>query len=238
MRLTIHQPEHLPWLGFLAKAAAADELVLLDTVPYRHHYFQNRNKVLLAGAPAWLTVPVQHRGHLERSIRDMVIDEGRPWRRQYLGRLRDAYRRAPGADDVIPALTALVEQAGPSLAGLNEAIIAWLFELLGVTTPVRRASDLEARGQRSELLSRLAAERGASRYLSGPSGRDYLSAEPFAERGIQVEFYDFVHPTYPQPGEPEFVSHLSAVDLVASVGAASARRVFDEAVASSSISGA
>ena len=32
MIVTIHQPEHLPWLGFLDKADYSDILVLLDDV--------------------------------------------------------------------------------------------------------------------------------------------------------------------------------------------------------------
>ena len=58
MRITIHQPEHLPWLGLLSKISAAELLVVLDSVPYRKNYFQNRNRVLINGVPTWLTVPV------------------------------------------------------------------------------------------------------------------------------------------------------------------------------------
>ena len=32
MKLAIHQPQYLPWLGYLAKWAAADAFVFLDTV--------------------------------------------------------------------------------------------------------------------------------------------------------------------------------------------------------------
>ena len=44
MRVTIHQPEFLPWLGFFDKASQANVLVLLDDVQFRRGYFHNRNR--------------------------------------------------------------------------------------------------------------------------------------------------------------------------------------------------
>ena len=46
MIITIHQPEHLPWLGLLNKIAKADKFVILDSVQFEKNYFQNRNKIL------------------------------------------------------------------------------------------------------------------------------------------------------------------------------------------------
>ena len=41
--VTIHQPEHLSYLGFFHKVSMAQTLVLLDNVQYEKNYFQNRN---------------------------------------------------------------------------------------------------------------------------------------------------------------------------------------------------
>jgi|Tabmets5t2r1_1033131.scaffolds.fasta_scaffold23821_1 hypothetical protein len=236
VRVTIHQPEHLPWLGFLAKAASADCFILLDTVPYRHHYFQNRNRVLANGAPVWLTVPVKHRGHLQTAIAEMEIDNSRPWKRKYIGRLEDAYRRAPQGDEVIPPLRRLIERAESRLLDLNLAIMGWLFGIFAITTRTILASELPRRGTRSELLASLADAVGASTYLSGPSGREYLDRSAFVGSGIAVEFYDFAHPSYPQGPTREFVPNLSAIDLIAHRGTEGSREVLASAVSASSLS--
>ncbi len=56
MRITIHQPEHLPYMGFFQKASVADVLVILDNVKFRKNYFQNRNKIKnLKGGDEWIT---------------------------------------------------------------------------------------------------------------------------------------------------------------------------------------
>ena len=59
--LAIHQPHYLPWLGYLAKWAAADVFVFLDTVQYVRNGWQNRNRIKTAAGPRWLTVPVHAR---------------------------------------------------------------------------------------------------------------------------------------------------------------------------------
>lgn len=230
MKVTIHQPEHIPWLGFFAKAATADRLILLDTVPYRHHYFQNRNRVLIDGEPSWLTVPVRHRDHLEGTIATIAIEADRPWKRKYVGRLRDAYRRAPFGAEATEPLAALIEADEPLLADLNARVIAWLMDQLSIEVPVVRSSEMGAAGQSSELLAELCEEAGAASYLSGPSGRDYLDPQAFGDRGIEVRYFEFSHPEYPQATD-QFVPRMSAIDLIANVGPERAAETLAESVA-------
>jgi hypothetical protein len=232
--VTIHQPEHLPWLGFFAKAASADLLILLDTVPYRHGYFQNRNRLCLHDEPIWLTVPVRHRGHLRTPISEILVDEkARRWQRQYLGRLENALRSAEHADVVIEPLALMVEEAPARLCELNVRILDWLTDLLDVGTPAKLASEFGIEGRSSDLLARLSERVGADIYLSGPSGRQYLDPEPFRARSIAVEYFRFVHPGYERSGEP-WVEGLSAIDLLAHAGIERARQIFGDAVAVSS----
>src|SRR2546428_11865995 len=94
MKVAIHQPQYLPWLGYLAKWAAADVFVFLDTVQYEKNGWQNRNRIKTATGPQWLTVPV--RARLGTSIADVTIDTSQPWARRPLRPLELAYRRAAG----------------------------------------------------------------------------------------------------------------------------------------------
>jgi hypothetical protein len=209
VRVTIHQPEHLSWLGLLAKVAASDLWIVLDSVPYRKNYFQNRNRVLLNGQPTWLTVPVNApSGTLIREVR---ISGTHQWQRRYRGRLLQAVSGTPGADRIAELLRTIEGAApGSSLADLNLDIVDWLLSQFDVKVPRRRASELSATGNKSELILNLCRAVGADEYIAGPSGRDYLDTAAFAEQGIRVRFFDYDHPSYAQPGP--FVSGLSAVD--------------------------
>ena len=74
MRVGIHQPEHLPWLGFFHKMSMSDCFVLLDNVAYSKNDFQNRNRIRTSGTVAgwcWLTVPVLTKGRSGQKISDV-----------------------------------------------------------------------------------------------------------------------------------------------------------------------
>src|SRR5207248_9565654 len=120
---TIHQPEHLPWLGFFNKADQADVLVLLDTVQFRKGYFQNRNRILGPNGLQWLTVPVILRGHTTRMLVDMEISNQEEWRSKHWKTIRQAYGHHPFFRDHEGFLTRLYETPWSRLTELNEKSI-------------------------------------------------------------------------------------------------------------------
>jgi hypothetical protein len=218
MIVTIHQPEHLPWLGFFHKMRRADRFVILDNVQYRTNYFQNRNRVLGANGPFWLTVPVRSRGHVATSIADIVIDGSQAWGERHRKSLEACYGRHPHFRRYADVLRTILESPWQRLADLNLAIIEAFRSALDIGTPMVRASELGVEGRGSELLLAICERMGAATYLSGPSGRDYLDESLFANRGIAVQYHEFHHPVYPQRGANEFVSHLTALDALANLG--------------------
>ena len=93
MKVAIHQPHYLPWLGYVAKWAAADLFVFLDTVQYEKNGWQNRNRIKTRNGPRWLTAPVHAR--LGTTIRDVMVDTTQPWRARHFRAIDDAYAKAP-----------------------------------------------------------------------------------------------------------------------------------------------
>ena len=64
MKLTIHQPEHFPYLGFFQKMESADLFVVLDDVQFTKGNFQHRNKLLNSnGVEVWFTVGLESKPH-------------------------------------------------------------------------------------------------------------------------------------------------------------------------------
>ena len=74
--LTAHQPEFMPWLGYISKAAMGDAYFVLDSVQYVKDVFQNRNKIRIKSDVGWqwLTVPVLSvKNHLLDSVSVSVL---------------------------------------------------------------------------------------------------------------------------------------------------------------------
>lgn len=219
MRVTIHQPEHLPWLGFFHKMAECDVYVLLDSVQFTKNNYQNRNRLIDPnGTVFWSSVPVRMAGHTGKRIADMEFDNTQPWQRKTWARIVSAYCRHPYFSALAPELEAIYMGSHPLLIDLNLALIEFFRRQLGIHVPMVRSSTLEVTGNRSALLLSICQNLGADTYLSGPSGREYLDTPLFEAGGVALEYHAFKHPTYVAP---IFQPYLSTLDLLFNHGPAS-----------------
>lgn len=218
MRVAIHQPHYLPWLGYFDKIDSADVFIFLDTVQFKKNEWQNRHRIKTAGGWQWLTVPVHYR--YPQRIAEVRIDDRTAWARKHHQALATHYGPAPA----YPAVTAILEGiwACPwdHLVDLNVATATRLAAWLGLGAKFHRASEFAAPEERTDRLVALCRAVGADTYLSGSQGATLMDLPRFAQAGIAVLFQDYQHPTYAQRYGP-FVSHLSIVDLLCNHGAES-----------------
>ena len=216
MKVAIHQPHYLPWLGYLAKWAAADCLVFLDTVQFEKNGWQNRNRIKTKDGPLWLTVPVR-RGRAT-PIQAVRIDANQPWARRHAQAVRLAYARAAHGDEYGARLTELLGRPWAALTPLAIATATFLAEAFGVRTPTRLASELgPTRDDPTLRLVDLTRAVGGDTYLAGRDAVVYARLEAFAEAGITVLRQTYAHPVYDQL-HGEFVPFLSGLDLLLTHG--------------------
>ncbi len=211
MILAAHQPAYLPWLGYLDKIARADVFVFMDTVQFEKNSFINRNRIKTPQGPQWLTVPVKTKGHLSATLRTMEVDDTQRWRDKHVRSIAMNYRRAPHFEHCFPQLQQLLSLAEHSLAELCWRQMAFWLRELGIGTRAVRASELPVTGTKSALVLAYCRHFGASRYISGILGRDYLLESEFAAAGVSIEFQEYRHPIYPQLWG-EFLPCMSIVD--------------------------
>ncbi len=227
--VAIHQPNFLPWLGWFDKLARSDVFVVLDNVqfPKKNGTWMNRVKLLVAGEPTWVTVPVVRAYHGTRRVDEMEIDESRPWRRKLLATIEQNYRRAPHFEETIPLVTEIVMNNSPLLAEYNEAAVSRLGTAIGLDiTKFVRASTLGAIGTATDLLIELTRKVGGDSYLAGGGAGGYQEDEKFTTAGVGLRFQDFEAPTYPQlAATPQ--RGLSIVDALMHCGADGTARLLD-----------
>jgi hypothetical protein len=216
VKVAIHQPHYLPWLGYLAKWAAADCFVFLDTVQYEKNGWQNRNRIKTNDGPRWLTVPV--RARLGQSLAAVEIDASQPWMRRHLTTIEQGYAHAPYTERYVDELRAFYARGWPKLGPLAVASSTWLGRTMGITTPTRLASELgaDADDPTARLVS-LCRAVGGTTYLAGRDGVKYMDLARFAAAGIEVLGQAYEHPVYAQV-HGEFVPFLSGLDLLLNCG--------------------
>jgi hypothetical protein len=94
-----------------------------------------------------------------------------------------------------------------------------VLEFLEVSTPLYRASEINAPEGANERLIGLCRELGCDTYLSGPAAKSYLDENQFRAQGIEVRWFDYSgYPEYAQP-HPPFEHRVSILDLLICTGA-------------------
>ena len=221
MRVGIHQPNFLPWLGYFYKLMLAERFVFLDIVQYSKNSFINRNRIKTPQGPSWLTVPVRAKGRFGQSIGEVEIVWDADWRRKHLNSLVANYGRAPFFEEVFPQIQLEYRKVGPGtlLAEFNISLAQQICAYLGLNPQFVRARDLKVEGTDTALLVSICKSVGASRYLAGGGAVKYQADEQFASAGIEVEYSRFRGQPYPQVWNG-FVENLSIVDALMNCGRA------------------
>ena len=218
MIVTIHQPEHLPWLGFFDKMRQADVFVMLDSTQFVKDDFQNRNRIKTSKGSTWLTVPVFKKGRSNQLLVDTDICNDRNWRNKCWNPIYQNYREAPYFAEHKLFFEELYAKKWSKLVELNIEIIQYLALQLGVKTKLVRASELGVYEKGSTKVNlTICRLLEADVYLSGKYGKEYLDETQFEEHNIKVKYQDFQHPIYPQLWG-EFLSHMSTIDLLFNCG--------------------
>lgn len=212
MLVSIHQPQYLPWLGFLHKMDQADAFVFLDTVQFKKNEWQNRNRIKSATGPQWLTVPVLH--SFGQAIAEVAINETVKWQKKHRQTLITNYAKAPFFEEIGELLAPLWEEKWAGLSELNIFAAERIAGYLGIETKLYTASKMgEFPDHPDERLIAMVKSLGADSYMAGAGGREYMDLDRYEGGGIKVAFQEFTHPTYPQLFG-DFVPNLSVVDLL------------------------
>lgn len=182
---------------------------------FQKQSFQNRNKIRTADGWTWLTVPVETKGKLfDTPLCDLPINNRVNWRRKHRAAIEQSYRKAPYFEPVMPLLDRFYERDWTALSTLCHEMLLAFNEALGIETPIVKASALSGiEGEKSDLVLNLCRHFGATRYIAGTLGRNYLDEANFVEAGIEVSYQDYVHPTYSQ-AYPGFEPYMGIVDLL------------------------
>jgi hypothetical protein len=216
MILTAHQPVYLPWLGLFHKIALSDSFCYFDDVQYQVRDWNNRNKIKTFNGELMLTVPVLTKGYLDKKICQIEINNDSDWRRKHWKTISLAYQHAPHFKDHSDFFGDVYQKEWTLLSDLNEYMLKYFMEALGIHVQYAKASELGFEGAKSDLVLDMCKKLKADIYIFGALGKDYADAESFNSRGVKLYFQDYQHPEYKQIGR-EFLKYMSVIDLLFNV---------------------
>lgn len=205
----------------------ADVYVFLDHVQFKRRSWQCRNRIKAPGKWIWLTVPTRHKGLC--SIKDVEIDNSKPWARRHWRALKTCYGKAPYFDVYSSFFKSVYGKKWMMLADLNIHIIKYLASQLGLSSGFMRSSQLNVETKRTQMLLDICKILKADRYVSSVGAEGYMmedvAGKLFRNEGIAAELLEYKHSIYPQMFG-EFIPNLSLLDCLFNCGPDSPKIVF------------
>ncbi len=216
MKVVILQPSYIPWRGYFEQIYKADLFIFYDDVQYDKHGWRNRNKIKTVQGEQWLTIPVHSKGVTEGiAIKDVRIDWSKKWAKKHLKSFKFAYAKSPYLEKYYSWLEEIYARSDEYLADFTIETTIELAKMLGINeTKFMRSSSLEGiAGTKTDRLIEILEKVGATHYISGPSAKDYIEDEKFADARIGLEFIEYDYPAYKQL-YPPYNPYVTILDLL------------------------
>jgi hypothetical protein len=218
MILTAHQPVYLPWLGLFHKIALADRYVCYDHVDHSSYDYTAKNQVNSANGPVQLVVPLKRHHGQAQALMDVQIENATPWQKKHHKALCLSYSKAPFFAQYEPWLAGFYATRWTHITPMNNALLHWLLQQLGIPREIELSSRLGLTGAKSDAALDMSRKLGAQALIFGTQGRDYADLPSFQAAGIAPIFQSYQHPQYTQVHGRQFSSHLSVLDLLFNAG--------------------
>lgn len=229
MKLAIHQAHYFPWLGYLDKMAKADKFVILDEVQLTRQSNMFRNRFLTKdGREKFLSVSFERKNFMKKMYCEIELNNSVLWQKEHMNFLKDNYRKAPYFDEIFPKITNILEKKYENLCEVTIDSVLLLKDIFDIPTEILFQSDIDYDKDKknSDLMLEICKKIGASFYLSGNGAREYMKIDTFVDNNIKVVYQTFSHPIYSQIESKEFVTNLSALDILFYCGVDKSKKIF------------
>lgn len=227
MKLAIMQPYFFPYLGYWQLIHAVNRFVIYDDVNYIKGGWINRNRILINGAPSYITVPLHHPSPFKR-ICDTSLQPSSSWRDRQVKMVEVTYRKAPRFAVVFPLLERLIRHETDSLPDYLAHQLRTLSAFMGIDTEFVSSSRCYANSNlpgQARLLD-ICVREGATIYINPAGGRELYNPDAFRACGIDLRFIVMRSFPYRQRSRG-FVPYLSIIDALMEIGPIETRKHLD-----------
>ena len=213
MKIAISQPRYLPALNYLQRIHVSDIFVILDNVQHQRRAFEHRNRVKsINGNSIWCSIPL-----VKKSSRPKIYElkvQDLTWIDKHKSLITSYYNKAEYFDkDILEKIYENVNEF--NFVDIIESITANLCNLLEINYNFINASELNLNSSNDQLLYDISKKLGASEYISGSNGRDYIDNNLFND--IKLTYHDYTFPVYNQL-HGQFIPWMSIVDQLFNIG--------------------
>jgi len=228
MRVSIHQPSFIPYLGFFRKALLSDIFIIYDTAQYPKNDWHNRNRLKFENGVQWITIPVSC--HLGDNFL-IAKPAGNDFINQHLEKITRAFKKSAYFNELFPAIKDNYQKPYDNLSEFNCNFLLSIFDILEIKTKIRFSHEFNLQNKRStDALVSMIKLVQCDTYLGGIDTLKYAKADEFQNENINLEINNFIAKPYKQQFGDEFISNLSVLDALFNIGPQETRKLIEDSI--------
>lgn len=219
--VSILQSAYIPWKGYFDIINLADEFIFYEDVQYTKNDWRNRNLIKTSQGIQWLTIPVH--GSTNILLKDTQVSNNL-WPTKHWKTLTNYYSKAKFFKQYAEIFYNLYEHCKQEnlLSKINYLFIKTICDILQINNKISwsmsYANKIEGIFDKTERVIALCKAAQATRYVSGPAGRNYIDETLFSKAGIELYYMNYDnYPLYHQL-HGEFSHTVSIIDLIFNEG--------------------
>lgn len=223
MKLAIHQPNFIPWLGFFHRLSLVDTFVFLNHVQNNNgKSWVSRNKLIISGHEKWVTIPTRKKGNSFQRINAVEINYDTKEISKLIKSIELSYKKCTHFSDVFQVLFNLLSKEYKYIADFNQEFIIQICKKLNFQIKFLDSNQILTDSQKlkggNDLVLEIAKRTKCGTYVSGKGCLDFINPSSFSDEGIEFQYHEFNHPNYQQLTSKLCTSHLSILDALFNLG--------------------
>tara|TARA_B100001063_G_scaffold66456_1_gene60474 strand:+ start:125 stop:811 length:687 start_codon:yes stop_codon:yes gene_type:complete len=210
MKIAIHQPKFLPYLGYWQLIYAVDAFVIFDDVNFVKKAFINHNSILVGGEPKKFTLELIGASQ-NKLINEIKVGENS---NKILKTIELNYKKKPYFKITFPILEDIFNQNEKNLAkfiGYSIKKICNYFDFdkkFIYSSEIAKDNNLKGQFKIVDICKKL----NTKQYVNSIGGKSLYDKKLFLARGVNLSFLEANLAKYQNLGN--FMPYLSIIDIM------------------------
>jgi len=217
MKVAIHQPNFLPWLGYFHKIYISDKFVFLTEVQRsKNDKFLTRATIINnAKKKHFLSIPL---GKDQCLISHLKMPKNNEWKEKFVNIIIESYRNSNYFEQVYPSLEELIKYECENFFEYSINFIKFFASNLNIKSELIRDTEIVGvQGESNYRNISITKNLNGDEYISGVGAKSYNSQELFDKNSISLVYQNYIHKDYPQHST-KFEPGLSILDALFNCG--------------------
>ncbi len=218
LKVAIHQPNFLPWMGYFYKIALSDTFVFFSDVEYTKRSYIRRVKIHKPYKPEqekYLIVPLQKHSDFA-DISDLKLLPDTKWQQKIKAQIHQSYGKAPCYHQLASIVDIFFSSnlESDSFSKFTTDIILHISEILDISRNWEFSENLSIANQKAEANIEIVKKVGGSQYISGLGAKKYQTEEQYTNEGLELIYSDFPS-TFKEQNVPSHFMSKSVISYLA-----------------------